>query len=167
MPFPLPVLRFSNPRGYIHRALAQYDLCLGWPEGIWYSSDVGMVEYIPCYSALSVHWSLLPVSRLTSREILTEQNIKNRASTQVHTTSYSLIFPCGGHCYFDYGMTEEQLEPKLCLPQEITLARVTPKIRVLASLSNLWKTAQMFLFRTIGSPIISGSIRSIKMFSWA
>jgi hypothetical protein len=34
------------------------------------------MEYIPCYSAPAVHWGLLPVTRLASRKILNEQNIK-------------------------------------------------------------------------------------------
>ncbi len=37
-----------------------------------------MMEYIPCYSALAVHWDLLPATRLASRKILIEQNIKKR-----------------------------------------------------------------------------------------
>ncbi len=39
---------------------------------------IGMVEYIPCYSAPAEHWGLLPATRLASREILIEQNIKKR-----------------------------------------------------------------------------------------
>jgi hypothetical protein len=35
-----------------------------------------MVEYIPCYSAPALHWGLLPATRLASRIILIEQNIK-------------------------------------------------------------------------------------------
>ncbi len=35
-----------------------------------------MVEYIPYYSALAVHWGLLPATRLASRKIVIEQNIK-------------------------------------------------------------------------------------------
>ncbi len=38
------------------------------------------MEYIPCYSAPALYWSLLPAARLASRIILIEQNI-NRAST--------------------------------------------------------------------------------------
>jgi hypothetical protein len=35
-----------------------------------------MVEYIPSYSAPAEHWGLLPATRLASRIILIEQNIK-------------------------------------------------------------------------------------------
>jgi hypothetical protein len=35
-----------------------------------------MMEYIPCYSAPAVHLGLLPATRLASRIILIEQNIK-------------------------------------------------------------------------------------------
>jgi hypothetical protein len=38
-----------------------------------------MLEYIPCYSAPAVHLGLLPATRLASRIILIEQNIKKRA----------------------------------------------------------------------------------------
>ncbi len=37
-----------------------------------------MVEYVPYYSAPGVRWSLLPATRLASRKILIEQNIKRR-----------------------------------------------------------------------------------------
>ncbi len=36
-----------------------------------------MVEYIPSYGAPAVHWSLLPGTRLASRKILIEENIKS------------------------------------------------------------------------------------------
>jgi hypothetical protein len=35
-----------------------------------------MVEYITCYGAPTVHWGLLPASRLASMKILIEENIK-------------------------------------------------------------------------------------------
>jgi hypothetical protein len=47
-----------------------------------------MVEYIPCYSAPALHWGLLPATRLASREILIEQNIKKQ-------TGPSLCVLCG------------------------------------------------------------------------
>jgi hypothetical protein len=37
-----------------------------------------MMEFIPCYGALAAHWGLLPATRLASREMLIEQNIKKR-----------------------------------------------------------------------------------------
>jgi hypothetical protein len=37
-----------------------------------------MVEYNPCCTAPAEHWGLLPATRLASREILIEQNIKKR-----------------------------------------------------------------------------------------
>jgi hypothetical protein len=37
-----------------------------------------MVEYILCYGGPAEHWGLLPATRLASREILIEQNIKKR-----------------------------------------------------------------------------------------
>jgi hypothetical protein len=49
-----------------------------------------MVEYIPSYSGPAEHWGLLPATRLASREILTEQNIKKR-------TGPSLCVLCGGN----------------------------------------------------------------------
>jgi hypothetical protein len=39
---------------------------------------IGMVEYIPCYRAPVEHWGFLPATRLASRIILFEQNIKKR-----------------------------------------------------------------------------------------
>jgi hypothetical protein len=45
---------------------------------------IGMVEYIPCQSAPAIHWGFLPATRLASRIIIIEQNIKkDRASTLV------------------------------------------------------------------------------------
>jgi hypothetical protein len=38
-----------------------------------------MVKYIPCYSAPELHWDPLPATRLASRKLLIEQNIKTRA----------------------------------------------------------------------------------------
>jgi hypothetical protein len=32
-----------------------------------------MMEYIPCYSVPTVHWGLLPATRLASRKMLIEQ----------------------------------------------------------------------------------------------
>jgi hypothetical protein len=37
-----------------------------------------MLEYIPCYGAPPEHWGLLLATRLASRKILLEQNIKRR-----------------------------------------------------------------------------------------
>ncbi len=45
--------------------------------------------YIPCYSAPAVHWSLLHVTRLASRIILIEQNIKKRTGPAFY--EYSLL----------------------------------------------------------------------------
>jgi hypothetical protein len=59
--------------------LAGEDLIFQW---------IGMVEYIPCYSAPAVHWGLLPVTRLASRKMLIEQNIKKQ-------TGRSLCALCG------------------------------------------------------------------------
>ncbi len=39
---------------------------------------IGMLEYIPYCTAPAVHWGLLSGTRLTSRIILTEQNIKKQ-----------------------------------------------------------------------------------------
>ncbi len=40
-----------------------------WPR-------LGMVEYIPCYSGPAAHWVSLLASRLASRKMLPQQNIK-------------------------------------------------------------------------------------------
>jgi hypothetical protein len=47
-----------------------------------------MLEYIPCLPAPALHWGPLPATRLASREILIEQNIKKR-------TGPSLWLLCG------------------------------------------------------------------------
>jgi hypothetical protein len=47
-----------------------------------------MVEYIPCYGGPAEHWGPLPATRLASRKILIEQNIKKR-------TGPSLCVLCG------------------------------------------------------------------------
>ncbi len=46
------------------------------------------MEYIPCYSGPAEHWGPLPATRLASRKILVEQNIKKR-------TGLSLCVLCG------------------------------------------------------------------------
>jgi hypothetical protein len=40
--------------------------------------SAGLMEFIPCYSVSAVHWGLIPVTRLASRIILIEQNIKRQ-----------------------------------------------------------------------------------------
>jgi hypothetical protein len=49
---------------------------------------IGMVEYILCYGGPAEHWGPLPATRLASRKILIEQNIKKR-------TGPSLCVLCG------------------------------------------------------------------------
>jgi hypothetical protein len=55
----------------------------------------GLLEYIPCYCGPAEHWGLLPATRLASRKILIEQNIKKR-------TGLSLCVLCGlkSHCMY-------------------------------------------------------------------
>ncbi len=48
-----------------------------------------MVEYIPCCTAPAEHWCLLPASRLASRNILIEQNIKKRTGPALLCTLWS------------------------------------------------------------------------------
>jgi hypothetical protein len=68
-----------------------------------------MLEYIPCYGGPAEHWGLLPATRLASREIHIEQNIKKRtgpALCVLCVTSYleiryiqlslQLTYPCLG-----------------------------------------------------------------------
>jgi hypothetical protein len=50
-----------------------------------------MVEYIPSYSAPAEHWGLLPATRLASRKILIEQNIKRRTGPALCV--FSLLGP--------------------------------------------------------------------------
>jgi hypothetical protein len=45
------------------------------------------MEYITCYSAPVVHWSLLPASRPVSREILIERNIKRQTGSALYVFS--------------------------------------------------------------------------------
>jgi hypothetical protein len=37
-----------------------------------------MVEYILCYGGPALHWGFLPATRLASRKVLNEKNIKKR-----------------------------------------------------------------------------------------
>jgi hypothetical protein len=48
---------------------------------------VGLVEFIPCYSATAVYWGLIPVTRLASRKILIEQNIKRQTGPALYVFS--------------------------------------------------------------------------------
>ncbi len=60
------------------RALTQHDFCLGCAGADSKFQWIGMMEYIFCYGAPAIHGSILPASRLVSRKILIEQNIKIR-----------------------------------------------------------------------------------------
>jgi hypothetical protein len=55
--------------------LAGADLIFQW---------IGMVEYIPSKSAPALHWGLLAATRLASREILIEQNIKKQTGPTLY-----------------------------------------------------------------------------------
>jgi hypothetical protein len=46
-----------------------------------------MVEYILCHSAPAVHWCLLPATRLASKKILNEQNIKRQRGPALYVVS--------------------------------------------------------------------------------
>jgi hypothetical protein len=59
-----------------------------------------MVEYIPCYGALAEHWGLLPATRLASRKILIEQNIKKRTGPALCV--FSLLGPRTVVVYIPY-----------------------------------------------------------------
>jgi hypothetical protein len=52
---------------------------------------IGMVEYILCYGGPAEHWGPLPATRLASRKILIEQNIKE-------PTGPALCVLCGVYC---------------------------------------------------------------------
>jgi hypothetical protein len=72
------IINGFTPRSLIPRELAQHGFCLGLAGADLISQWIGMVEYIHCYSAPELLCGLLPATRLASREILTEQNIKKR-----------------------------------------------------------------------------------------
>jgi hypothetical protein len=52
---------------------------------------IGIVEYIPCYSAPAVHRGLLHATRLASRKILLEQKIKRQTGPALYVGS--LLIP--------------------------------------------------------------------------
>jgi hypothetical protein len=45
------------------------------------------MEHIPRYYEPAVYWDLLPATRLASRKILIEQNIKRRTGPALHVLS--------------------------------------------------------------------------------
>jgi hypothetical protein len=61
---------------------------------------IGLMEYILCYSALAVHWGLLPVTRLASRKILIEQNIKRRTGPALCLFSLLRWYPFSLSCLY-------------------------------------------------------------------
>jgi hypothetical protein len=67
----------AGPTGLLP-GLAGEDLTSQW---------IGMVEYIPCFVAPVVHWGLLPATRLASRKILTEHNIKRQTGPALYVFS--------------------------------------------------------------------------------
>jgi hypothetical protein len=73
-------------RGLYNKVLGQYYFCL-LLAGDMIFQWMGIVEYITCYNALTVHWDLLPATRLASRKILIEQNIKRRTGPALYVFS--------------------------------------------------------------------------------
>jgi hypothetical protein len=55
-----------------------------------------MVEYIPCCTAPALHWGLLHATRLASREILFERNIKKRTGPALFVL-YGAHHSCQSH----------------------------------------------------------------------
>ncbi len=91
-----------------------------------------MVEYIPCYSARAVQWGFLPATRLASRIILIEQNIKKRTGPAlcVHCTKYIESWPnttsaWAGWSRFDIPVDRYSGEHSLLLCTCITLVSST------------------------------------------
>jgi hypothetical protein len=75
-------------RGYIYTiVLAQHRLPPGLAGEDVIFLWIGMLEYIPCYSAPAVHWVSLPASRLASRKILIEQNITRQTGPTLYVFS--------------------------------------------------------------------------------
>jgi hypothetical protein len=77
-------------RGYIYnRVLGQYDFCLqlAGEDMIFQWIGIEIEEYIPCYNAPTVHWYLLPATRLGSSKIFIEQNIKRRTGPALYVFS--------------------------------------------------------------------------------
>jgi hypothetical protein len=81
-----------------------------------------MLEYIPSYGAPVEHWRFLPATRLASRIILIEQNIKKR-------TGPALCVLCGG----DQGLF-------------ILLKRFDCYVYSLTFISGNWATKQFVLY---------------------
>ncbi len=82
-------LRWSPKRLNTQRAgpirllpgLAGADLIFQW---------IGMVEYIPCYSAPAVHWDLLPATRLQAGKYLLSKISKGDRANTLCTLWWSL-----------------------------------------------------------------------------
>ncbi len=70
--------------GRLLPGLAGADLIFQW---------IGLLEYIPCYGGPAEHWGPLPATRLASRKILIEQNIKK-------WTGPALCVLCGQYSRF-------------------------------------------------------------------
>jgi hypothetical protein len=78
-----------------------------------------MVEYIPCYSAPTVHWGFLPATRLASRILLIEPNIKKR-------TGPALCVLCG--------ITDSRVSVNTHSVQKTVLLKIALECGILESL---------------------------------
>jgi hypothetical protein len=85
-----------------------------------------MVEYILCYSGPVEHWGPLPDTRLASRKILIEQNIKKRTGPALCVLCALSLLPLWGgegikysKCTYIYILQVHILE-LLMLPWEAT-----------------------------------------------
>ncbi len=76
-----------------------------------------MVEYVPCYSAPGVRWSLLPATRLASRKMLIEQNIKRRTGPALY------VFSLLGADLFPFTITLPVVSRETPLPSLILLLK--------------------------------------------
>ncbi len=78
-----------------------------------------MVEYIPCFSAPELHWDLLPATRLASRNILIEQNIKKQTGTALCVYNLLGLYSvqctvCTVYIYWHWQTTQQTLKGLEC-----------------------------------------------------
>jgi hypothetical protein len=68
-----------------------------------------MMEYIPCYDPPAEHWGLLPATRLASRKILIEQNIKRQTGPALCVFCLLGPYPDLGVAMFVWGEAHQLL----------------------------------------------------------
>ncbi len=129
---------------------------------------IGLMEYIPCYSAPALHWGLLPATRLASRKILIEQNIKKRTGPALcvlcgpSCRQYAIAQPLGSPQSFSASLHQSRPHPAAASPA-VSLSSLVPASTLAAS----WRLADLPQLSALSSSDGAVSQNKIRIGSWS